>query len=237
MNDAMIQGREEVLNYFDELAPTNFYSVWKGRNIIFSNNEDDPAKAKDLLDRNISVWERNQNRDILILKFHPKQEKTFISDKTPVIQSLSFRSIEYSPMDNRPVPGTQGLYAMDARKILEQQNIILSKLSAMEVDPNEVEEEEDETSKTIGHIERALDHPVVMGLINKFLGSSFTPQAPVATALGFIPESEKEASMTKSLQTLIDKDPLIVEHFKQLADIAEKDPKKFQQLLGMFSIL
>lgn len=95
---AMFTGVENVMNAYDDLCnDVPYYSVWSGRTILFSWNEDDIDKGKEKLRQMLLAAEQNEHNDILTICFHPKKEKNFITDKTPVTGSMTIRVTDLTP--------------------------------------------------------------------------------------------------------------------------------------------
>ena len=189
-NKAMYTGVNQIMDAFDRNAQTPYYSVWSGKDMLFSYNEDDEQKGREFLLENLIASEQNNHSDILKIKFHPKKEKAFITDKTPSIATLFVRVCETEWFKNQQAlqPAFSGTSpAME--RLLQQQTEILSglsnRLSALEEAQMEEEEEADEEEDVLGKVGTILNHPAVSAIIAAFLPSitnamKQTPQPKVA---------------------------------------------------------
>jgi hypothetical protein len=115
--------------------------------------------------------EQNEHSDILKIKYHPKKEKLFITDKTPSIATLFVRVCEPIYLRGQiqqyqPEPQQYQNNMLQERQ-MELLNSIASRLTALE--EARLEEEEDEDDNGLGKIGLILDHPVVQGLISAVL--------------------------------------------------------------------
>lgn len=90
---AMYTGVESIMSAFDALCnDVPYYSVWYSQIVIgFSFNDTDLEKGKDKLREVLQAAEQNGHNDIIIIKFHPDQEKKFITNKTPVTGTMYVR--------------------------------------------------------------------------------------------------------------------------------------------------
>ena len=170
INKAMYNGVNSIMDAHDRNASTPYYSVWAGKDMIFSYNEDDAEAGRLHLLENLMACEQNEHSDILKIKYHPKKEKLFITDKTPSIATLFVRVCEPSylrgqiqPYQQTPQPYNNVLM----ERQMELLNSISSRLTALE--EAKLEEEEEEDDDGLGKIGIILDHPVVQGLISAVL--------------------------------------------------------------------
>lgn len=225
INDAMFTGVENILSAYERLSQTPFYSVWKGKDLLFQFNEDDPQKGAVFLRENLEAAKENQNRDILKIKIHPKKEKTFITDAAPSIATLYVRVCEWNPQQyvaqqNAIVGGYQ-------EKIVQLLETMNNRLTVLE---EEAEEEEDTQIDTINGvvdtISGLLDKPIMNKLFDKLFGGNNVNAQPT---LSGVPDNEK---FKAAIELLTIKD----EHFEsdmiKLAEIAEKKPLAFKMLIA-----
>jgi hypothetical protein len=171
VNNAMVTGTRGIMEWFDDNSTTPYYSVWSGpKQMNFSWNDDDQDAGRQILEKNISAFEQNGVGTLLTLKLHPKKDKAgHITNVTPHYASIQFRPAEleraiYNPhhiAGVRENDNTQLLKAM-----IENQNLILSKLSE-----REFEEDEPIEKDTFSEL---LKSPQIQGLmiagVSKFLG-------------------------------------------------------------------
>lgn len=196
INKAMYTGVNQIMDAFDRNAQTPYYSVWAGKDMIFSYNEDDAEQGRVYLMENLIASEQNEHSDILKIKFHPKKEKTFITDKTPSIATLFVRVCDpnyfkgqVQPYQAQPNYGMQNLM----ERQLEMLNGINSRLTALEEVQEEVEEEEDSEEDVLGKIGTIINHPAVQTLIAALLPNVLTAMKPQPTqaVAGIEPELEQ----------------------------------------------
>lgn len=170
INKAMYNGVQSIMDAHDRNASTPYYSVWAGKDMIFSYNEDDAEAGRMHLLENLMACEQNEHSDILKIKYHPKKEKLFITDKTPSIATLFVRVCEPSYLRGQ-IQQIQPVQPYQNNMLVERQmellNSIASRLTALE--EKAIEEEEEEEENAFGKIGVILDHPVVQGLISAVL--------------------------------------------------------------------
>ena len=172
INKAMYTGVTQIMDAFDRNAQTPYYSVWAGKDMIFSWNDDDMEQGRVYLMENLVASEQNEHSDILKIKFHPKKEKTFITDKTPSIATLFVRVCDPNYMRGQVVQQSGGInYGMQSllERQMEIMNGINSRLTALEEVQEEEEEEEDDTDALLGRIGNILNHPTVSAIVATIL--------------------------------------------------------------------
>jgi hypothetical protein len=172
INKAMYTGVTQIMDAFDRNAQTPYYSVWAGKDMIFSWNDDDMEQGRVYLMENLVASEQNEHSDILKIKFHPKKEKTFITDKTPSIATLFVRVCDPNYMRGQVMQQPGGMnYGMQTllERQMEIMNGINSRLTALEEVQEEEEEEEDETEALLGRIGNILNHPTVSAIVATIL--------------------------------------------------------------------
>ena len=104
INKAMYNGVQNIMDAYDRNASTPYYSVWAGRDMVFSYNDDDEEKGRNHLLENLIACEQNEHTDILKIKFHPKKEKSFITDKSPSISTLFVRVCDVNQNRGQLIP-------------------------------------------------------------------------------------------------------------------------------------
>lgn len=213
VNKAMVTGTRGVMDWFDRNSASPYYSVWCNRQLLFSWNNDDLEEGRNKLENDLYAFEQNGVGDLFTIKLHPKKEKGFITDKSPIYASLNFRPAElerayYSP---NAIAGTGNSQLADAlAKLAETQNLILSKLSSEEFD-----EEEEKEESTLGKL---LNNPAVQGLaigaISKFLGLNNMEAANLQTGIAGINELNED-EVIQIVSSLMDKG-VTIEHLRKL---------------------
>ena len=69
INKAMYNGVQSIMDAYDRNSETPYYSVWAGRDMVFSYNDDDIEKGRNHLLENLIACEQNEHTDILKIKF------------------------------------------------------------------------------------------------------------------------------------------------------------------------
>jgi len=228
VNNAMVTGTRGIMEWFDDNSSTPYYSVWSGpKQMNFSWNDDDQDAGRQILEKNISAFEQNGVGTLLTLKLHPKKDKAgHITNVTPHYASIQFRPAEleraiYNPhhiAGVRENDNTQLLKAM-----IENQNLILSKLSEREFEEDEPVEKDTFTE--------LLKSPQVQGLmiagVSKFLGLTDNGGLGVPTGIAGINENIEEP--IQILTDLMSKG-VTIEHLRKLN---EMNSMKLASLLAM----
>lgn len=212
VNKAMVTGTRGVMDWFDRNSASPYYSVWCNRQLLFSWNSDDLEEGRNKLENDLFAFEQNGVGDLFTIKLHPKKEKGFITDKTPIYASLNFRPAElerayYSP---NAIAGTGSNQLADAiARLTETQNLILSKLSE-----EEFEEEEKEESA----LGKLINNPAVQGLaigyISKILGLNDMNTANLQNGIAGINELNED-EVIQIVSSLMDKG-VTIEHLRKL---------------------
>lgn len=223
-NKAMYTGVQQIMDAFDRNAQTPFYSVWSGKDMLFSYNEDDEQKGREFLLENLIASEQNGHSDILKIKFHPKKEKAFITDKTPSIATLFVRvcETEWFRRQNELAP-VQSMHSPAMERMLQQQTEILSglsnRLAALEEAKISEEEEDDEAEDDVlGKVGVILNHPAINALISAFMPAitnamTNTPQPKVAgTPEESIEEMEEFTAEEVGAADFVEIDEVALQH-------------------------
>jgi len=171
VNNAMVTGTRGIMEWFDDNSSTPYYSVWSGpKQMNFSWNDDDEDQGRQILEKNILAFEQNGVGTLLTLKLHPAKDKAgYITNVTPHYASIQFRPAEleraiYNPSHIAGVRDNDNTQLLKA--MIENQNLILSKLSEREFEEDEPIEKDTFTE--------LLKSPQIQGLmiagVSKFLG-------------------------------------------------------------------
>ena len=243
INKAMYNGVQSIMDAYDRNSETPYYSVWAGRDMVFSYNDDDIEKGRNHLLENLIACEQNEHTDILKIKFHPKKEKTFITDRTPAIATLFVRVCDVNQNRGQIMPMQQN-YNQNPQLIqmLEKQNELISginnRLALIEEEP-EPEDNESETEAVIGRIETLLNHPVlnlVLGLVAPKISEFMKPQNNMVTALAGVENIENKSDenlLIEALDLLSKKVENLPLTLHKLAIYAEKNNSQFNMLVSM----
>jgi hypothetical protein len=256
INKAMYNGVNAIMDAYDRNAQTPYYSVWAGKDMIFSYNEDDQEAGRIHLLENLIACEQNEHSDILKIKFHPKKEKTFITDKSPAIATLFVRVCDpnylkgqIQPYNPAPNYGLQN--------ILEKQTEILSglsnRLSALEEVQMRDEEEADEVEEdALGKVGAILNHPAIQTILGILLPQIMPAMQPKPQPIvagvqeqelvqehnNFDIEAVNHSEINyglidEALERLSKYTATLAEDLTALADMADNNPGQFKMLLGM----
>lgn len=226
INKAWCTGVNALMEWFDDHAEQPYYSVWRGRNLSFSWNNDDMEAGRLKLLNDISFAEHNNVSEVLTLKLHNKKDKSgYITSSTPTYGSLDFRP---SPMEQQSygvsVPTAANSYAME--KILDKLNVLESKIAGYESMDDDFEEEE----KPLSPINAMLNNPEiqqalvsgVMGMIGSLLGNSGTVKSLAGA------DDQNEA--IELLNVLMNKG-VTVDHLRKLSDMSDAKLKSLLLML------
>jgi len=226
INKAWCTGVNALMEWFDDHAEQPYYSVWRGRNLSFSWNNDDMEAGRLKLLNDITFAEHNNVSEVLTLKLHNKKDKSgYITSSTPTYGSLDFRP---SPMEQQvygvSVPNTANSYAME--KILDKLNVLESKIAGYESMDDDFEEEE----KPLSPINAMLNNPEiqqalvsgVMGMIGSLLGNSGTVKSLAGA------DDQNEA--IDLLNVLLNKG-VTVDHLRKLSEMSDTKLKSLLLML------
>ena len=226
INKAWCTGVNALMEWFDDHAEQPYYSVWRGRNLSFSWNNDDMEAGRLKLLNDITFAEHNNVSEVLTLKLHNKKDKSgYITSSTPTYGSVDFRP---SPMEQQvygvSVPNTANSYAME--KILDKLNVLESKIAGYESMDDDFEEEE----KPLSPINAMLNNPEiqqalvsgVMGMIGSLLGNSGTVKSLAGA------DDQNEA--IDLLNVLLNKG-VTVDHLRKLSEMSDTKLKSLLLML------
>ena len=223
INKAWCTGTSALLDWYDSNIQSPYYSVWRGRNLSFSWNNDDMEAGRQKLENDINFAEQNNVTEVLTIKLHPKKEKGYITSTTPVYASLDFRpcaleSAVYGLPVNQP-----NNYAMS--QIMDKLNVLEQRIAGNEMDlEDEVEDIKDESPINAMLKSPEVQQALISGLIG-LIGGFFTNVPPPAVAS--ISGVNDEA--IDILNQLMSKG-VTLEHLKKLA---EMNQAKLKSLLLM----
>ena len=230
INKAVGVGVNSVLHWFETNAEHPYFSVWDTKKtILFQNSADDMDVAVQKLSENITAAEQNGYNDVLILKLHPKKEKSgYVTDKSETIASFTFRPVElpqYQPYNQ---------YQQN-----NSSNAILEKLTGIESRLNAIEEEEEEVEQPkgiAGYVETLLQNEQIQsamaGIVTNFLGKILAPKMSNQMALAGIPE-EQDEKILLAINILKQHDECLGDDLIKLSEMAVTNNGQFNFLLSM----
>jgi hypothetical protein len=220
INKAMVTGTKGLMDWLDRNAISPYYSVWCGKQLLFSWNDDDKEAGSNKLESDLYAIEQNGVGDLLTVKLHPKKEKGgFITDKTPIYASLNFRPAE---LERSHMYGMQPMGSVNSRlesmleKLLENQAILMQQ-----------DDEDNIVERPKSGIEALIDSPHVQGLIIAGLSKMFKLDNQPTGIAGINEANANEALVL--LSNLMDKG-VTVDHLKKLDQMSNA---KLQSLLIM----
>jgi hypothetical protein len=236
MSKAWISGAKDVLEWFDTASETPFFSLWMGKQLVFSWNKDDETQGRSVLAENLESFEKGNVSDIFTIKLHPKLDNSgFISDKTPIYGSLNFRPANTYQMQ---VSGVNNENAAFPNNPAMQR--MFDKLSAIDDRLNAVESEEEEEEQTalagimanplIQLLKDPIFAPMLSGIAKQIFPGIVLPSVG---SIGNVPDNSdnQDQKIQDALKILMQHDTNLGDDLAILAKIAEKDPKQFEQFL------
>jgi hypothetical protein len=211
-------GIDDTLEAYESKAVAPYWSLWDKTAIIDQYRGDDMNEGAERLTKEIERSIKLNYENPLTLRLHPTKEKNYTikSEANAVILFLC----SDRPAHHVGNVGVDSNYYL----MLNQINSLKSEVEALKIKKIEEENDEDEyeddgASNLIGGMNQLLQHPIVIGLIDKWL----TGKAPVTHLAGV------NRSLEECLETLFSKG-VTVEHLQKLADM---DKAKINMLIQM----
>ena len=226
VNKAWCVGAQALMDWFEQNAEQPYYSVWRGRNLAFSWNNEDAEAGREKLLNDITFAADNGVSEVLTIKLHPKKEKGgFITSSSPVYASIDFRPAELAApaiYGLQPAPQANN-YAM--QQLLEKLSAIESRLNAQDA-IGELEEEAPEPESPLMAMfnNPEVQQTLVTGLVGLVSGL-FAPKA-VAGIAG-VPEEGEVMQIVNSLMAK----GVTVDHLRKLNDMGEMKLKSLLLML------
>mgnify|MGYP001301366338 CR=1 FL=1 len=212
-------GLDEVLEAFHKKAKTPYFSMWMKGQPVCQYTGDDMDEAIELITEEIELNKKRQVTHESELFLHTKKEKQY-SRKSDSYAVIGFRSFEINMIGSPADHGGYNTYAMH-----NELNIIKSQLAALQAtaaaDPDE-DDDEDDDDTMMGSFNKMIEHPLVVGMINKWMAGSAT----VTALAGVTPSSE---SLQETINLLFSKG-VQLQHLQKLAAM---DKDKIQMLINM----
>lgn len=170
---------EEVINFYDQTEGSEF-NVFAGTspNDAYKRYHFEGEKElgmQELTAALVQISSKGENYNpYLIQVIQPSKAK----GKPKAFTSISFqlnRPQQYLPMQQS---GIGGRSEMLLERMIENQNILISRIAALEEQEHEEEEEEPEQKDTLGRImENPQIQGLIMGLVDRFLTGGGQPSA------------------------------------------------------------
>ena len=176
MYQARYIGLDEVLEAYQEKAKYPYFSLWIGTDPIASYREGD--SMDDCIEKITKEINRSIKRNCTkehILVLHSKKEKEYTrkSDKYDVIGFYAFEL----PTSNPGLPTEHNSYKnAEMYMAIQQMKSEIAALRAEKIDDeDEDEDDEPEQDDFMSGVDKLMNHPLVIGMVNKYLS---TPDAP-----------------------------------------------------------
>jgi hypothetical protein len=222
---AWLTGKEAVCGWYADMAreESPCYSVWEGKQLLFSYSGDDIDRGMVRLDTNLSLAADSKVSCVYTLRLYNdiKEGKNLINEKTPYCASINFRCV---PVEQDDL----------ARYKLEGIGYIESRLKALE------SKKDEEPEGWAGMLNGVMQSPqgiqfltqAAVGLVNKFLPGVFGPVPALAgPTMGQIPANAGDRTIEWAMEVLLQADPDIEQDLCRLADVALKNPQMFKMLI------
>ena len=215
---------EEVINFYDQTEGSEF-NVFAGtspndayRRYHFEGEKEIGMQELTAALMQISSKGENYN-PYLIQIIQPAKGK----GKPATFTSISFqlnRPQQFLPMQQ--MGGLNGRSEMLLERMIENQNVLISRISALE--DQDAEDEEPEQKDTLGRImENPQVQGIIMGLVERFLVSGGQP-----SAIAGIPEIEDNAM---SIVSELMAKGVTIEHLRKLNDMPTTKLKSLLMML------
>ena len=238
-NRAFLTGTDMVLQWYDENAKTNFWSVNDSKgDILFYYSGNDENEARQHLENNLRMAEQQGVEATLTLRIHPKLPKSGYFEKKDSgmvithFRPTSFNAISYQPMNQM---------GMVNPNLMNEINALRSEIAALKMQQEMEEDEEEEEPEEENFLAGFMKSPQVQTMILSQLSSLFAPQQKVTHVAGI----EKPETMTNEIE--IDNEERIYDAIERLklvddqlasdlellCEMAETDKMQFNFLLKM----
>jgi hypothetical protein len=223
VNKAQATGTRRIMEWFDRNATTPYFSVWSNttpskKELNFGWYEEDLEAGRNKLENDLDALEQNGVNELYTILLHQKKNKDgYITLDTPYYASLKFRAAELEqpmimPMQHIAGMGSNHRLESVLEKMMETQNMILTKLSADEFD--EEEESEDE-GDVIGGL---MKNPEIQAMIMGGIGKIFNLAGEKPVAVAGVSESDEDEVFT-IVNSLMDKG-VTIEHLRKLNEMS-----------------
>lgn len=223
VNKAQATGTRRIMEWFDRNATTPYFSVWSNttpskKELNFGWYEEDLEAGRNKLENDLDALEQNGVNELYTILLHQKKNKDgYITLDTPYYASLKFRAAELEqpmimPMQHIAGMGSNHRLESVLEKMMETQNMILTKLSA---DEFAEEEDEDDENDMIGGL---MKNPEIQAMIMGGIGKIFNLAGEKPVAVAGVSESDEDEVFT-IVNSLMDKG-VTIEHLRKLNDMS-----------------
>ena len=223
VNKAQATGTRRIMEWFDRNATTPYFSVWSNttpskKELNFGWYEEDLEAGRNKLENDLDALEQNGVNELYTILLHQKKNKDgYITLDTPYYASLKFRAAELEqpmimPMQHIAGMGSNHRLESVLEKMMETQNMILTKLSADEFDE---EEEGDDENDMIGGL---MKNPEIQAMIMGGIGKIFNLAGEKPVAVAGVTELNEDEVFT-IVNSLMDKG-VTIEHLRKLNEMS-----------------
>lgn len=241
------RGMEDVIQAFVNVSPP-YWALFNGKTMLEKYDEGDPVAGEQRFKEFLRFLSRSNTTSVYRLQTYddlPAAGK--IKPSTEPDRSFNFTLYDYSEHPTEFRQGTSA--ALD--KIAARLEAMESKLAVLEQ-----EDEPEERLSGIGaKIEKLLEVPAVQSKIGEVISGfidrifpqkhipmeSFTQAAAASPGvLNGVPSGGEDAELQKlnaAVGILFQIDPLLGSHLLRLAQVAQKDPGKYNQIISMLNLL
>jgi len=223
VNKAQATGTRRIMEWFDRNATTPYFSVWSNttpskKELNFGWYEEDLEAGRNKLENDLDALEQNGVNELYTILLHQKKNKDgYITLDTPYYASLKFRAAELEQpmiMPMQHIAGMSSNHRLESvlEKMMETQNMILTKLSA-----DEFEEEEDDNDENdmIGGL---MKNPEIQAMIMGGIGKIFNLAGEKPVAVAGVTELNEDEVFT-IVNSLMDKG-VTIEHLRKLNEMS-----------------
>lgn len=233
VNKAQATGTRRIMEWFDRNATTPYFSVWSNttpskKELNFGWYEEDLEAGRNKLENDLDALEQNGVNELYTILLHQKKNKDgYITLDTPYYASLKFRAAELEQpmvMPMQHIAGFNSNQRLESvlEKMMETQNMILTKLSSDEFD----EEDEDEDQNDV--IGGLMKNPEIQAMIMGGIGKIFNMAGDKPVAVAGVTELNED-EVFAIVNSLMDKG-VTIEHLRKLN---EMNSMKLNSLLLM----
>jgi hypothetical protein len=223
VNKAQATGTRRIMEWFDRNATTPYFSVWSNttpskKELNFGWYEEDLEAGRNKLENDLDALEQNGVNELYTILLHQKKNKDgYITLDTPYYASLKFRAAELEqpmimPMQHIAGMGSNQRLESVLEKMMETQNMILTKLSADEFDENEDGEDEGDV---IGGL---MKNPEIQAMIIGGIGKIFNMAGDKPIAVAGVTELNEDEVFT-IVNSLMDKG-VTIDHLRKLNEMS-----------------
>jgi len=175
MSDAIARfiGIDKIIEGFEIESETPYWSIWDKTQKMSQYNGskgDDMESSLEKLQHALNTCQDNYTRPIVI-KLHPNKEKSYTqkSDYSSSLYCLVKEKPSYLPTTPGGTDSSYNNYVL--MKEMEALKTEINALKTLQLQEDQ-EEDDEEQDDIMSGFNKLLDHPIIIGLANKFMGGS-----------------------------------------------------------------